>query len=44
MGTAVHRAVAVQPIAENYAQSYGIKSYTFDGIDFFNCYAGFKEA
>jgi pyruvate dehydrogenase E1 component alpha subunit len=44
MGTAVHRAVAVQPIAENYAHSYGMKSYTLDGLDFFNCYAGFKAA
>ncbi len=44
MGTSVQRAVAVQPIAENYAQSYGIKSYTLDGMDFFNCYAGFKHA
>ncbi|MES2273203.1 MAG: pyruvate dehydrogenase (acetyl-transferring) E1 component subunit alpha [Chlamydiota bacterium] len=44
MGTAVHRAVCVQPIAEHFANSYGISSYTFDGMDFFNCYAGFKAA
>lgn len=44
MGTAVERAVAVKPIAENYVHSYGIKSYTLDGMDFFNCYAGFKAA
>ncbi|MDP1608092.1 MAG: pyruvate dehydrogenase (acetyl-transferring) E1 component subunit alpha [Chlamydiales bacterium] len=44
MGTAVQRAVAVQPIAENYAHSYGISSYTLNGMDFFNCYAGFKAA
>jgi pyruvate dehydrogenase E1 component alpha subunit len=44
MGTSVQRAVAVSPIAENYAHSYGMKSYTLDGMDFFNCYAGFKEA
>jgi len=44
MGTAVSRAVCVQPIAENFAKSYGIKSYTLDGADFFNCYAGFKDA
>lgn len=44
MGTAVERAVCVQPIAENFAKSYGIKSYTLDGLDFFNCYAGFQEA
>ena len=44
MGTAATRAVCVKPIAEHFAKAYGIKSYTFDGLDFFNCYAGFKEA
>jgi pyruvate dehydrogenase E1 component alpha subunit len=44
MGTAVERAVCVKPIAENFAKSYGIKSYTLDGMDFFNCYAGFLAA
>lgn len=44
MGTAVSRAVCIEPIAENLAKSYGISSYTFDGMDFFNCYAGFKAA
>lgn len=44
MGTAVNRAVCIQPIAENFAKSYGIKSYTLNGMDFFSCYAGFKEA
>lgn len=44
MGTAIENAVCVAPIAENLAKAYGIKSYTFDGMDFFNCYAGFKEA
>jgi pyruvate dehydrogenase E1 component alpha subunit len=44
MGTAVNRAVCVQPIAEHFAHSYGIKSYTLDGMDFFSCYAGFKHA
>jgi pyruvate dehydrogenase E1 component alpha subunit len=43
MGTATHRALAIEPIAEHLAKAYGIKSYTFDGMDFFNCYAGFKE-
>lgn len=42
MGTAVERAIAVKPIADHFANSYGIKSYTFDGMDFFQCYAGFK--
>lgn len=44
MGTAVERAICVSPIAEHFAQGYGIKSYTLDGMDFFNCYAGFREA
>jgi len=44
MGTAATRAVCVKPIAEHFAKAYGIKSYTLDGLDFFNCYAGFKEA
>jgi pyruvate dehydrogenase E1 component alpha subunit len=44
MGTAVKRAIGVKPIAEHFAQSYGISSYTLDGMDFFSCYAGFKEA
>lgn len=43
MGTAVSRAVCNQPIAENFAKAYGIKGYTFDGMDFFNCYAGFSH-
>ena len=43
MGTAAERAVAVKPIAEHMALSYGIPSYTLDGMDFFSCYAGFKE-
>ncbi|MBU6384136.1 MAG: pyruvate dehydrogenase (acetyl-transferring) E1 component subunit alpha [Verrucomicrobia bacterium] len=43
MGTAVARAVAVQPIAENMAKSYGIKAYTVNGDNFFDCYAMFKE-
>jgi pyruvate dehydrogenase E1 component alpha subunit len=44
MGTAVNNAVCIEPIAENLAKAYGIKSYTLKGSDFFNCYAGFKEA
>lgn len=43
MGTAVKRAVAAQPIAEHLSKAYGLESYTLDGMDFFNCYAGFKE-
>lgn len=43
MGTHVNRAISVQPIAELKAPSFGMKSYTFDGMDFFNCYAGFQH-
>lgn len=43
MGTHVDRAVCVQPIAEKKASGYAMKSYTFDGMDFFNCYAGFSH-
>lgn len=43
MGTAVERAISVEPIAELKAPSYGIKGYSFDGMDFFNCYAGFQH-
>lgn len=44
MGTAVSRAISAQPIAEKQAPSYNMKSYTFNGMDFFNCYAGFSQA
>src|SRR3989344_9675835 len=44
MGTAVERAVCVEPIAESFAPAYDMKFYTLDGMDSFNCYAGFKEA
>lgn len=44
MGTSVRRAVAVEPIAEHLAGAYNISSYTLDGMDFFNCYAGFQAA
>ena len=43
MGTAVSRAIAAQPIAEKQAPGYDMKSYTLDGMDFFNCYAGFSH-
>jgi pyruvate dehydrogenase E1 component alpha subunit len=43
MGTAVSRALCVQPIAEHFAPAYGMKSYTLDGMDFNNCYSGFKQ-
>jgi pyruvate dehydrogenase E1 component alpha subunit len=43
MGTSVERAISVEPIAESKAPGYGMKSYALDGMDFFNCYAGFKH-
>ena len=42
-GTHVARAISVEPIAEKKGSGYGMKGYTFDGMDFFNCYAGFKQ-
>jgi pyruvate dehydrogenase E1 component alpha subunit len=43
MGTAVDRAISVDRLAEDKAPGYGMKGYTFDGMDFFNCYAGFDH-
>lgn len=43
MGTAIEKAISVAPIAELKAPSFGMKGYTFDGLDFFNCYAGFDH-
>lgn len=43
MGTAVSRAVSVEPIAEKKAPGYNMRGYTFDGMDFFNCHAGFSH-
>lgn len=43
MGTNIERAISVQHIAEAKAPSYGMKGYTFDGMDFLNCYAGFEH-
>ena len=42
MGTHFTKAVSTHPMAEIKAPSFGMKGYTFDGMDFFNCYAGFK--
>ncbi|NGX42942.1 MAG: Acetoin:2,6-dichlorophenolindophenol oxidoreductase subunit alpha [Chlamydiae bacterium] len=43
MGTAIEKAVCVKRLAEDKAPSFNIKGYTLDGMDYFNCYAGFKE-
>ncbi len=44
MGTALNRAIAKQPIGESQGASYGIRSFTLNGFDLFNCLLGFKEA
>lgn len=43
MGTAANRAISVKPIAEKKAPGYGIPGYTLNGMDFFNCHAGFSH-
>lgn len=43
MGTSVERAISVNKLAEDKAVGYGIKGYTFDGMDFFECYAAFTH-
>jgi pyruvate dehydrogenase E1 component alpha subunit len=43
MGTHFQRANSVDYLAEDKAPGFGIKGYTLNGMDFFNCYAGFKE-
>lgn len=43
MGTHVQRAICVEPMAEKKAPSFDMDSYTLDGMDFFNCYAGFAK-
>lgn len=43
MGTAVNRAISVHRLAEDKAPGYGIKGYTLDGMDYFNCYEGFDH-
>lgn len=44
MGTAVDRAICVRPIAEHFAKSYNMSSYTVDGMDFIQCFAAFHHA
>lgn len=43
MGTHVTRAVAVDRLAEDLAPAYGMKGYTVNGMDFFNCFALFEH-
>lgn len=44
MGTGVSRAISVERLAKDKAPGYAMESYTVDGMDFFNCYACFKQA
>lgn len=44
MGTAVHRAVALDPIGKSLASAFKIKSFEVNGMDFFQCRDTFKEA
>lgn len=43
MGTFVGDAIAAKRLAEDFAPAYRMKAYTLDGMDFLNCYAGFKH-
>jgi pyruvate dehydrogenase E1 component alpha subunit len=43
MGTAIERAVCVPRLAEDIAPSYKMKGYTFNGFNYFDCYAGFAH-
>ncbi len=43
MGTSVERAICVDRLAEDKAPGYRMKAYTLDGMDYFNCYAGFDH-
>lgn len=43
MGTRVDKAICVEPIAQRKGPSFAMDAYTFDGMDFFNCYAGFSH-
>lgn len=42
MGTGVKRAIINDKIAEEQAASYKMKGYTFNGMDYFECYKAFK--
>lgn len=43
MGTSVKRAVCVPRLAEDKAAGYNMEGYTFNGMDFFDCYGGFAH-
>lgn len=43
MGTQIERAIANLPIGENIAKAYDIKSYTLNGMNFFDLYQAFLD-
>ncbi len=43
MGTAIERAVCVPNPAKDKAPGYNMKDYTFNGMDFFDCYGAFEH-
>jgi len=43
MGTHISRALCTQEIAAKQAASYDIEGFTLNGMDFFDCYLGFKH-
>lgn len=43
MGTHVDRAICVKRLAEEKAPGFHMKAYTLDGMDYFNCHAGFEH-
>lgn len=43
MGTAVNRALTNKRIAEEKAPGYNMKGYTFDGMDYLDCFAAFQH-
>lgn len=44
MGTAVHKAISLQPIWKSCGDAYKMSSYLLNGMDFFNCLGGFQTA
>lgn len=43
MGTAVKRAVALEPIGQKIADAFNLSSYTLDGMDLLACHYGFQK-
>lgn len=43
MGTAVDRAIALNPIGEKVADAFGIENYVINGMDLLSCYDSFEK-